>query len=141
MKAILFAASLVAGAAAQAQAPFDLSCEGARVLNGVSSRPVTVHLRIDPGARLFCRDDCAQVRPIDRVSAERIDFPANAVGSAATAMEARETSYFDRVSGRYHADIEIHYTLGRGSPRSTMNAVEDLACEVAAFSGFPAPAR
>jgi hypothetical protein len=54
---------------------------------------------------------------------------------------APETSYFDRVSRRYHANVEIHYTLGRGSPRSTMIAVEDLGCEVGAFSGLPAPAH
>jgi hypothetical protein len=140
MKAFLFAALLLAGTAARAEDQFDLSCEGTRIVNGDDGGRDTVHLRIDLASRRYCLETCTELSPIDRVSADRIDFHALAIGSGTSALEANGTSYFDRAAGRYHRNMVMHYTLSRGSRRSTMTVVEDFACAVGPFSGFPAPA-
>jgi hypothetical protein len=140
MKAFLFAAFLLIGAAAHAQDQFDLSCEGTRIANGGDGGRATVHVRIDLASRRYCLNACTEVSPIDRVSADRVDFHDTAIGSGASAIEANGTSYFDRAAGRYHRNMVMHYTLTRGSRRSTMTVVEDMACVAGPFSGFPAPA-
>jgi hypothetical protein len=140
MKALLFAAFALIGTAARAQDQFDLSCEGTRIANGGDGGQATAHLRIDLASRRYCLDTCTELFPIDRVSADRIDFHATVIGSGASALEANGTSYFDRAAGRYHRNMVMHYTLSRGSLRSTMTVVEDMACVAGPFSGFPAPA-
>ena len=139
MKAFLFASLLLAGTAVHAQDQFDLSCEGTRSANGGDGGRAEAHIRIDLASRRYCLAECREVKPLGAVSDGRIDFQDLAIGNGASAMEASGTSYFDRAASRYHNNMVMHYTLSRGSRRSTMTVVEDLACTAAPFSGFPAP--
>jgi hypothetical protein len=139
MKAFLFASLLVIGTAAHAQDQFDLSCEGTRSMNDMEVARIEDHFRIDLAALRYCGADCRELRQINRVSDGRIDLEVLAVGNGASAMEASGAAYFDRAASRYHNDMVIRYTMSRGSPRRTMHVVEDLACTVGPFSGFPTP--
>ena len=137
MKSLVIAPLLLFSVAAHAEDRFDLSCEGPRSLKGVEGGRSTVLLRIDLGARRYCIADCKEVWHISQVSAERVDFRDHVVGTKKTAAQATSKSYFDRASSRYHSTKVMNYTLSRGSPRHTITSVEDLACAVGPFSGFP----
>jgi hypothetical protein len=138
MRQLLIAPLLLFSVAAHAEDRFDLSCEGARSLNGVEGGRSTVLLRIDLGSRRYCIADCKDVWEISRVSSERVDFRDRVVGTKGSAAHATSESYFDRGSSRYHSTKVINYTLTKGSPERTMTSVEDLACVAGPFTGFPA---
>ena len=118
------ALSLPAVSVASDQAQqFDLICNGQQQFRPLMKPlPVTHHYRIDLEAKRWCWEKCTFANNIQSVTVDRITFYENGAGDPV------KHAYISRTDGSYlRIDLGKFFTNDKGT------------CEVAPFSGLPAP--